>query len=690
MKMSPARRVLFALALVAGRPRPRRRCSTASTPTWIPIDPIVLRVPLPAPDWPRGHGLADPLACRPRPARAPRGLRAPVAQERPRDRPRHPAGDAAARPLLERRPRGLRRDAPGQHRRRRLLRHPAPARRPRGRRAGRRRRQGQPGGAADGPAARHAAHAARRGPRRRRRSSSASTSRSRATRPRRASSRCCSSPSTRPPAIWCPSTRATCRGSSGAATATSTASPRAASPWACSTARATRPRRTRLEPGDLLVLYSDGITEAESPSGVPFDEEGLVALIRAHAGNPDLRDDRRGHHQGRRAPRAGRALRGRPDGAAGATRTERRPTRDSGLGPRARTVCRRFRSHGAGVKRGLRRNCDRAPSPEPRIPDSRSGRAGVLTVMSRVPGRSSRSCVLALAGRGRRPPQQTPPVDGIVRLLLRHRAVDAGRQARRLPGPAVGRGRPRVRAQDASRALIVPGHHARGHPRARSDAARGHAARRRLPPDGRGPHRARHRGPASRPGASTSAACPPTRARTSGAIAGQQQLTTIDGLYRLSLNPSKAVPRAQSRGPVRRPRDPPCRRLRLRRRNARRAHRRGAARRSTAATCRSGPRPRPSASRCASTPEATASRRRDDEAFLRFSPSDFRDAAPGRALTPRPRRTRRCSAAPTRCSGRRSASRSASTSAISAARRGRCRRRRATCSPRSARAASRR
>ncbi len=46
----------------------------------------------------------------------------------------------------------------------------------------------------------------------------------------------------------------------------------------------------RLEPGDLLVLYSDGITEAESPSGTPFDEEGLVALVRAHASNPSLPD----------------------------------------------------------------------------------------------------------------------------------------------------------------------------------------------------------------------------------------------------------------------------------------------------------------------------------------------------------------------------------------------------------------
>jgi sigma-B regulation protein RsbU (phosphoserine phosphatase) len=46
--------------------------------------------------------------------------------------------------------------------------------------------------------------------------------------------------------------------------------------------------RARLEPGDLLVLYSDGITEAESPSGTPFDEEGLVALIRTHGDNPSL------------------------------------------------------------------------------------------------------------------------------------------------------------------------------------------------------------------------------------------------------------------------------------------------------------------------------------------------------------------------------------------------------------------
>lgn len=33
-----------------------------------------------------------------------------------------------------------------------------------------------------------------------------------------------------------------------------------------------------LAPGDLLVACSDGVTEAESPAGVPFDDAGLVAL----------------------------------------------------------------------------------------------------------------------------------------------------------------------------------------------------------------------------------------------------------------------------------------------------------------------------------------------------------------------------------------------------------------------------
>ena len=38
-----------------------------------------------------------------------------------------------------------------------------------------------------------------------------------------------------------------------------------------------------LHSGDMLVAYSDGITEAENVAGVPFEEEGLDAVIGAWA-----------------------------------------------------------------------------------------------------------------------------------------------------------------------------------------------------------------------------------------------------------------------------------------------------------------------------------------------------------------------------------------------------------------------
>ena len=40
----------------------------------------------------------------------------------------------------------------------------------------------------------------------------------------------------------------------------------------------------RLDPGDALIMYSDGITEAESPAGAMFDEGGLKAAVRATPG----------------------------------------------------------------------------------------------------------------------------------------------------------------------------------------------------------------------------------------------------------------------------------------------------------------------------------------------------------------------------------------------------------------------
>jgi serine phosphatase RsbU (regulator of sigma subunit) len=41
---------------------------------------------------------------------------------------------------------------------------------------------------------------------------------------------------------------------------------------------------TRIDPGDVLVLYSDGITEAEDPEGRPFEETGLEGVIEGNVG----------------------------------------------------------------------------------------------------------------------------------------------------------------------------------------------------------------------------------------------------------------------------------------------------------------------------------------------------------------------------------------------------------------------
>jgi sigma-B regulation protein RsbU (phosphoserine phosphatase) len=40
--------------------------------------------------------------------------------------------------------------------------------------------------------------------------------------------------------------------------------------------------QTRLQPDQLLAIYSDGITEAENPAGRPFDEQGLESALLAN------------------------------------------------------------------------------------------------------------------------------------------------------------------------------------------------------------------------------------------------------------------------------------------------------------------------------------------------------------------------------------------------------------------------
>ena len=42
---------------------------------------------------------------------------------------------------------------------------------------------------------------------------------------------------------------------------------------------------TRIGPGDMLVMYSDGITEAENPAGEPFEEIGLERFLAERTGD---------------------------------------------------------------------------------------------------------------------------------------------------------------------------------------------------------------------------------------------------------------------------------------------------------------------------------------------------------------------------------------------------------------------
>ena len=42
-------------------------------------------------------------------------------------------------------------------------------------------------------------------------------------------------------------------------------------------------REIRMDPGDSLILYSDGITEAQDPEGTLYEEERLIQALRSHA-----------------------------------------------------------------------------------------------------------------------------------------------------------------------------------------------------------------------------------------------------------------------------------------------------------------------------------------------------------------------------------------------------------------------
>jgi sigma-B regulation protein RsbU (phosphoserine phosphatase) len=52
------------------------------------------------------------------------------------------------------------------------------------------------------------------------------------------------------------------------------------SEWACST------EECHLFPGDILVLYTDGVTESFNEAGEEFGEEGILLSIARHSGLP--------------------------------------------------------------------------------------------------------------------------------------------------------------------------------------------------------------------------------------------------------------------------------------------------------------------------------------------------------------------------------------------------------------------
>jgi sigma-B regulation protein RsbU (phosphoserine phosphatase) len=51
-------------------------------------------------------------------------------------------------------------------------------------------------------------------------------------------------------------------------------------PWTCEV------RELNLRPGDLLVIFSDGVTEAMNEGGEEFGEAGLLAALEAHRDEP--------------------------------------------------------------------------------------------------------------------------------------------------------------------------------------------------------------------------------------------------------------------------------------------------------------------------------------------------------------------------------------------------------------------
>ena len=150
LKLSPARRALFGVSLVAFVIGLLELFAGIGF-VRVPVVPFILEIPLPTLVWADGTGwlvigfvLVNLLG-------TPGGRGSPQPEERPGGGTRDPARDAAATDSRHPGPGSGRTHPAREHRRRRLLRHPAAAGRPAAADAGGCIGQGQPRGASHGP-----------------------------------------------------------------------------------------------------------------------------------------------------------------------------------------------------------------------------------------------------------------------------------------------------------------------------------------------------------------------------------------------------------------------------------------------------------------------------------------------------------------------------------------------------------
>ena len=143
-------------------------------------------------------------------------------------------------------------------------------------------------------------------------------------------------------------TRGTTRASCSTPTGRSRSSARTACRWRSSPGSPTAPRSSRSRPGDLLCLYTDGVTEANNPAGEEFGMPKLKEFIAAQVGRSPTEIEAEPRPRPRGA-RPGRALRRRPDSGDG----EAAAVSDGPRVPRASSGCAESSTpQGAGALRG--------------------------------------------------------------------------------------------------------------------------------------------------------------------------------------------------------------------------------------------------------------------------------------------------------------------------------------------------